>query len=131
MKKSAPQGRDKRSPKEADRRVGENLRQLRHRRNITLHHLAADLGISHQQLYKYERGLNRISAGTLEAVSEALAIPVDFLFREHTPCAPAEAASALWIEALRSEAVYRIGRIRSEHSLEEIVRALKALAPDP
>lgn len=42
--------------------IGENIRQLRENAQISRRDLARLMGISYQQLYKYERGQNRISA---------------------------------------------------------------------
>ena len=42
--------------------------------------LAAALGIMFQQLYKYEKAKNRISASRLYEMSKALGVPVTFFF---------------------------------------------------
>ena len=42
--------------------------------------LADQLGISFQQVQKYEQGTNRISASRLQAISEILQVPVSFFF---------------------------------------------------
>jgi len=47
---------------------------------FTLQDLALRLGMSHQQLQKYETGSNRVSAGVLYHVAHALSVPVDALF---------------------------------------------------
>tara|TARA_R110001606_G_scaffold319062_1_gene465950 strand:+ start:29742 stop:29960 length:219 start_codon:yes stop_codon:yes gene_type:complete len=47
---------------------------------MTLVELSEELGISHQQLQKYETGSNRLSAGILMAMSERLGVPVSGLF---------------------------------------------------
>ena len=72
MKKSGTGGGNTRSPKDVDRLVGGNVRRLRIQRNLTLSQMAGELGISHQQLQKYETGANRLSAGTLCAVAAVL-----------------------------------------------------------
>lgn len=73
-------GRSERKAVAADITVGVNVRQLRTEAGITLAELAAALGLSHQQLQKYETGANRISAGMLLAVARYFSIPVDALF---------------------------------------------------
>jgi transcriptional regulator with XRE-family HTH domain len=42
--------------------------------------LAAELGVTFQQLQKYERGANRISAGRLYEIAHALGLPITFFF---------------------------------------------------
>ena len=65
---------------EIDRNIGRNIRFQRLRRELSQAQLAARLGISYQQLQKYERGINRISASRLLLISQALAVPVATLF---------------------------------------------------
>jgi transcriptional regulator with XRE-family HTH domain len=69
-----------RSPNDVDRYVGCQLRKFRGDDNLTLQELAHDLGMSHQQLQKYETGTNRISAGVLHAVAARLRRPVTAFF---------------------------------------------------
>lgn len=76
----AKPSRSSRQPVEADLIVGQNLRKLRIDNNVTLSELAAAIGVSHQQLQKYETGANRISAGNLFQIAEQFSVPVDALF---------------------------------------------------
>ncbi|KJS38591.1 MAG: hypothetical protein VR74_05235 [Hyphomonas sp. BRH_c22] len=48
--------------------------------DMTLAELAAALGLSHQQLQKYETGTNRVSAGMVLKIAEALNLTLDELF---------------------------------------------------
>lgn len=73
-------GRSERKAVAADITVGANVRRLRSEADITLAELAAALGLSHQQLQKYETGANRISAGMLLAIARYFFLPVDALF---------------------------------------------------
>lgn len=54
-----------RLPPGADLVVGANIRRLRTEHALTLRAFAARPGVSHQQLQKYETGINRVSAGVL------------------------------------------------------------------
>ena len=47
---------------------------------MTLDDLAKALGLSYQQVHKYENGTNRVSCGTLACIAQALGHPVDFFF---------------------------------------------------
>lgn len=84
----APAG--SRSPTDTDRLVGENLRRIRIDRNETLSETGAAVGISHQQLQKYETGSNRLSAGMLKKVADHFSVSVADLF--DAPDAPVKAA---------------------------------------
>jgi transcriptional regulator with XRE-family HTH domain len=63
-----------------DRHVGQVLRARRRALQLSQSAVAAQLGISFQQLQKYERGANRISASMLHAVSLVLDLPVARFF---------------------------------------------------
>ena len=131
MKKAGTGGNNPRSPKDVDRLVGENIRRLRIQRNLTLAQTAGELGISHQQLQKYETGANRLSAGTLCAVAAVLGVSIEILFRDEG-AVPGKAASrqAKAMEELRTEGSYWLGRARSEHKLRQMVQVLKALSSE-
>lgn len=69
-----------RSPTLTDSQVGQNIRLIRRSRHLSLSELAATVGLSHQQLQKYETGVNRISAGMLHELSAVLAVPMEEFF---------------------------------------------------
>lgn len=62
--------------KEADTIIGAKIKEYRHMRGVTRQELAGVLGVTHQQLQKYERGTNRITASRLLEVAEHLNIHV-------------------------------------------------------
>lgn len=72
--------RNNRSAKPADHHVGARIRELRQAQGLSLTELASQLGLSHQQLQKYETGANRISAGMLHLLSKTLAVPMEEFF---------------------------------------------------
>jgi len=65
-----------------DAEIGRRLRQARLAENLTQEGLAQKLGISFQQVQKYENGSNRISTTRLWHISNALDIPVTYFFEE-------------------------------------------------
>ena len=62
--------------------VGRRVRVLRLQRRLSQTDLANHLGVSFQQVQKYENGTNRISAGRLEQIAELFKIPVATLFAQ-------------------------------------------------
>ena len=56
--------------------IGQKLRALRLDRGLSQGALAGEIGVTFQQLQKYENGANRISAGRLIRVAAALKVPV-------------------------------------------------------
>jgi transcriptional regulator with XRE-family HTH domain len=65
-----------------DVHVGERVRMQRLMIHMSQQTLAAGLGLTFQQIQKYEQGTNRIGASRLHQISEILAVPVSFLFED-------------------------------------------------
>lgn len=63
-----------------DKHVGKQLRMMRAARGLTQEELGLKLGISYQQLHKYETGANSIAASRLYEISKLLGISPDALF---------------------------------------------------
>ena len=66
--------------KTLERRIGLKIRERRLELGLTQQDLADNLGLSYQQVQKYETGLNRISAGRLSLVAKILLSPLDYFF---------------------------------------------------
>ncbi len=64
--------------------IGQRLHQRRKKVGLSLAALAEKLGISHQQLYKYEKGLNSIPSDRLYYLSAALDVPLTYFFEGFT-----------------------------------------------
>ncbi|MEM8784969.1 MAG: helix-turn-helix transcriptional regulator [Pseudomonadota bacterium] len=73
--------------KRVDEHVGERIRERRTLLGLTQEQLAAALGISYQQVQKYETGSNRVSAGRLFEISNVLGLEVGFFFDGLKPAA--------------------------------------------
>lgn len=63
-----------------DAHVGQRVRMRRTLLGISQEKLGEAIGLTFQQVQKYERGSNRISAGTLYRLSQVLDVPVSFFF---------------------------------------------------
>ena len=59
-----------------DIEIGRKIRTLRLERGLSQSRLANGIGLSFQQLQKYESGANRVSAGRLQKIAELLGVPV-------------------------------------------------------
>lgn len=83
-----------RAPDGRDRQVGQQIRRYRLLRRLTQGRVAAQIGISYQQLHKYEDGSSRISMGRLYSLAEVLNVPVTrFLSEDEGPERPPWPAS--------------------------------------
>lgn len=69
-------------PHPIDARVGARVRALRRQSGLSQTRLADVLGISFQQVQKYEKGQNRIGASRLVEIARAFAVPVAALFED-------------------------------------------------
>ena len=69
-------------PREIDVHVGQRVRQRRVLCGLSQKELANAIGLTFQQLQKYERGMNRISASKLWQMSRILNVPVQWFFKE-------------------------------------------------
>src|ERR1700758_1778342 len=67
-------------PSAIDRQIAVRVRMRRLLLDMSQEKLAAGLGISFQQVQKYEKGNNRIGAGRLQQLAEILEVPVSFFF---------------------------------------------------
>ena len=62
--------------------VGARVRLRRMELEMSQSGLSKKLGLSFQQLQKYEKATNRISAGVLYEISKALAVPIGYFFED-------------------------------------------------
>jgi len=62
--------------------IGEAIKKYRLAANMSQMSLAEKIGISYQQLQKYEKGINNISVYRLQQISEALKIPISSLLHD-------------------------------------------------
>ena len=63
-----------------DAHVGSRIRELRRQHGMSQQHLAGELGLTFQQVQKYERGTNRVSASKLYETANVLRVPVSYFF---------------------------------------------------
>ncbi len=77
----------RRGPNPIDIHVGARVRLRRNLLGLTLQTLAKAVGVTYQQLQKYEWGVNRISASRLFNLSHVLDVPISFFFEDLSPAA--------------------------------------------
>jgi transcriptional regulator with XRE-family HTH domain len=79
-KQNAAQTPQPRSAEAIDAHVGSRMRLRRMQLGMSQDDLAQLLGVTFQQVQKYEKGLNRIGASRLFHLGEALGVPIQFFF---------------------------------------------------
>jgi transcriptional regulator with XRE-family HTH domain len=81
----------KKSPNPTDKYVGSRVRMRRLMLGMSQEKLGEKLGLTFQQVQKYEKGTNRIGASRLQHISQILKVPVSFFFDGvSSPSRPAE-----------------------------------------
>jgi transcriptional regulator with XRE-family HTH domain len=75
------------APNHIDKHVGSRIRIRRMMLFVTQAKLADALGITFQQVHRYEKGANRIGASRLQHIAQILQVPATFFF-EDTPDLP-------------------------------------------
>jgi transcriptional regulator with XRE-family HTH domain len=70
----------KKSPDPTDKHVGTSIRMRRLMLDISQTDLAEAIGVAFQQVQKYEKGTNRVSASRLQQMSRVMQVPIAFFF---------------------------------------------------
>src|ERR1700716_1106041 len=83
----------KKAPNPTDKHVGARVRMRRMMLSMSQEKLGDALGLTFQQVQKYEKGANRIGASRLQQISNILQVPVSFFF-EGAPQVPGQPAGA-------------------------------------
>lgn len=73
---------NKKKPNPVDIHVGSRVRLRRNMIGMSQEKLGEQLGITFQQVQKYEKGTNRIGASRLQAIAGILDVPVSFFFED-------------------------------------------------
>ena len=107
----------KKAPNPIDKHVGSRVRMRRMMLGMSQEKLGDALGLTLQQVQKYEKGTNRIGASRLQQISLILQVPVSFFF-EGAP-APPDPASRLCEAATRENPA--IGAIDSATTTPTVI----------
>jgi transcriptional regulator with XRE-family HTH domain len=111
----------------ADRHVGSRIRERRVMMGLSQQQLARMIGVTYQQAHKYERGLNRISAGRLFEIAQVLGVGVSWFFEglsadsEQHEISPRQ---RMCLELARNFAM--IDNEKHQEALSQMARALAA-----
>jgi transcriptional regulator with XRE-family HTH domain len=120
-----PQARPSPRATGADRHVGNRIRERRIMLGLSQQQLAQMIGVTYQQAHKYERGLNRISAGRLYDIAGVLNVPISWFFEDMESAATPQEMSPrqrMGLELARNFAM--IDNERHQEALSQMARAL-------
>jgi transcriptional regulator with XRE-family HTH domain len=119
---------DCRSPNSVDRHVGKRVREARNLRGVGQERLAVQLGLTFQQIQKYEKGVNRIAASRLLAIAQLLQVPVEF-FYDGAPNDEGPAASSAADERELLRTVLAVRSPENRRLLMEVARVMVGREP--
>jgi transcriptional regulator with XRE-family HTH domain len=110
--------------------VGRRIRARRLICRMSQSELANKLGVSFQQVQKYEKGVNRVGAGRLARIAEVLNLPVSFFFSgDHAPSEAVDGANC-GLSFLESAGAVRLVRAYAGIEDPHIRKALVDLAEE-
>lgn len=121
-----------------DAHVGQRVRMRRTLLGMSQEKLGEAIGLTFQQVQKYERGSNRISAGTLYRLGQVLDVPVSFFFDTYSDADGLRRSRGGFQESDDSEAqisrrearLLRLWRAAPSHVSDEMLSLLSALSPE-
>ena len=132
------QSNSARKPNPVDVHVGSRVKLRRSMTGLSQEKLGEALGVTFQQIQKYEKGTNRISMSRMSQIAEALGVPVGF-FLEDAPvegAAPSlqEAAASYDNDFLSSPEGIQLNRafvrIRSPKVRKRVLELVRAIADE-
>ncbi len=128
------------SPNPIDRHVGSRVRMRRMMVSMSQEKLGDRLGLTFQQVQKYEKGTNRIGASRLQQIAAILGVPVAFFFEgapvgESTPTGFSETQPASYVTdfLMTSEGLHlnrAFIRIKDPEVRRKVVDLVRAIAGD-
>ena len=95
-----------------DRAVGARIKNLRLRKKLSQTALGEQIGVTFQQIQKYESGANRISAGRLVQLAKFFGVPVGAFYRE--------------VQVRDAKSTKKIGAMGVDKDLDRLVTAFQA-----
>ena len=123
------------SPHPTDVRVGRLLRERRLALGISQERLGAMLGVTYQQVQKYERGANRIGSSRMHELCKVLQVKASYFFDDPEPSGLAEAAASPFDRTFAEggtreaqELLWAFGMIRDAEIRRRLLDLARALA---
>jgi len=128
----------KKAPNPIDKHVGSRVRMRRMMLSMSQEKLGDALGLTFQQVQKYERGANRVSASKLYEIAKTLQVPVSFFFEGLADPMDGSDGDEVGLQAERivqeflttpeglelAEVFPKIGRGRVRRQVLDLVRAM-------
>src|SRR5215510_1335043 len=118
------------APDARDADVGRRIRAQRLVCNMSQTELGNRVGITFQQIQKYEKGVNRVGAGRLARIAEVLKVPVSYFFAGDTNAPESDDNVNTGLSFLETAGAVRLARAYSLIEDAHVRRALVELAEE-
>jgi transcriptional regulator with XRE-family HTH domain len=119
--------RDSSGDRSVERYVGRRIRERRTLLGLTQQQLAELIGVTYQQAHKYERGINRISAGRLHALARVLGVDVNYFFEGIEAPEPETMNER---QRLSLDVARNFSRIRNDRCRDAFAQLCRAMADE-
>jgi transcriptional regulator with XRE-family HTH domain len=115
-----------------DKHVGSRMRMRRLILGMSQEKLGEALGITFQQIQKYEKGTNRIGASRLHAMAGVLGVPVQYFYDDYPDAGPQAAPETTTANLLKRkdsvELVLAFNRVRNPRVRRSLLQQVRAAA---
>ncbi|MGU3538431.1 helix-turn-helix domain-containing protein [Methylobacterium sp. A54F] len=113
----------------ADHSIGTRIAALRISRGVSQTALGTAIGVSFQQVQKYESGRNRVGAGRLQAIADLLEVPIATFFDEDESEASDHGEALIGLRAAGAlDLVKAYSAIRDDQVRREVLALVKSAA---
>jgi transcriptional regulator with XRE-family HTH domain len=124
----------KRSPLPIDVLVGQNIRICRLQKGLSQGELGRRIGVTFQQVQKYEKGANRVGASRLTQIADVLGVPIPTLFDgaptgSHSP--PDQSARHLLAKPHSLRLLQSFDKIENDATRLAVLHLVESLVPTP
>jgi transcriptional regulator with XRE-family HTH domain len=111
-----------------DREVGRRIRLRRQELGVSQTKLGDALKVSFQQVQKYEKGINRVSAGRLQQIAHVLQVPIMFFYDDLGKGGSGSEISTLLESAYALRVLKAFSKIRDRNLQRRAVELMEAMA---
>ncbi|MBM4140699.1 MAG: helix-turn-helix transcriptional regulator [Nitrospira sp.] len=109
------------------REIGEKIKRRRKELGISQERLAEILGVTYQQVQRYENGTNRLNVENIQSIADALSVPVSYFFEDGKTSIVSERPS-LYLPADESKLLKYFRRIKNNTSKNVVLQVARLAA---
>ena len=109
------------------REIGERIKERRKELKISQDELAEMLGVTYQQVQRYENGTNRLNVENIQIIADALSVPLSYFFETYkSPVSVKE--QSLYLASAENKLLRYFNKIKSSSSKNIIIQVARIAA---